>query len=36
MTTERHVAAMAAFVVSDPLDPATMMGPLAARPHFEA
>ncbi|GAA5139883.1 aldehyde dehydrogenase family protein [Pseudonocardia adelaidensis] len=33
--TERLVAAMAAFVVGDPLDPATMMGPLAARPHFE-
>jgi acyl-CoA reductase-like NAD-dependent aldehyde dehydrogenase len=33
--TERLLAAMAGFVIGDPLDPATMMGPLAARPHYE-
>lgn len=33
--TERLTAAMAAFTVGDPFDPATMMGPLATRRHFE-
>jgi acyl-CoA reductase-like NAD-dependent aldehyde dehydrogenase len=33
--TERLTAAMAAFRLGDPFDPATMMGPLATRPHFE-
>jgi aldehyde dehydrogenase (NAD+) len=33
--TERLTAAMAAFRVGDPFDPATMMGPPATRPHFE-
>ncbi|PSL06089.1 aldehyde dehydrogenase (acceptor) [Haloactinopolyspora alba] len=32
---ERLSAAVAAFTVGDPFDPATMMGPLATRQHFD-